>query len=84
MEEMNVEAINLGLKLAQRIQPRLAGPPIIMVPPMLDQRANIRQLCALAPIVDQLCLGPARAINPLVQIDQIRLGNIEGKGVDSV
>jgi hypothetical protein len=82
MEEMNVEAINFGLKLAKAIEPRLAGSPIIMVPPMMDERFDLIALCALAPIVDQLCLGPTRAINPLAQILQLRLGNVEGKGVD--
>ena len=84
MKEMNAQPINFRAELAKRIQPRLTPPPVIMMPPMIDQCAHLVQRGPLAPILNQFRLWPARMINPSVQILQRAFRRIEDKGRNGI
>jgi hypothetical protein len=47
MQEVDVEAVDLGQELRQRIQPRLDIPPVVVGAPVVDEFLECRQLHAL-------------------------------------
>ena len=60
VDEVDAEAVDLGLELRQPVQFRLAFAPVIIGRPLARQLLQHRQLHALRPIVDQLLMRPAR------------------------
>ena len=47
MQEVDVEAVDLGQELRQRIQLRLDIPPVVVGAPVVDEFLECRQLHAL-------------------------------------
>ena len=82
VEEMDVEPVDLGVILAERIEPRLAGSPIVTVAPVADELLQFRQRRSLAPVGNCFALRPAGAIDPLCQIVERRLRNGKRKGAN--
>jgi len=54
VDEMHVHAVDLGLELRQRVQPRLAPAPVVLVRPVAGQLLDRLQLDALRAVCDQL------------------------------
>ena len=68
VQEVDIQPIDLGDELPDRIQPRLASPPVVTGPPIGDQLPKRGKRCALRPVVDRCRFGPARAIEARCQI----------------
>ena len=57
VDEVDVDAVDLGRELRQRVQLRLGPAPVVLPGPVARQRLERRQLHTLGAVVDQL---PAR------------------------
>ncbi len=77
---MNVEPVDLGEEIVVGVDLRLAAPPIVCVAPMRDDPLRLGKRNALAPIVDGFFLRPAHQIEPLGQIVERRLRNVDSEG----
>ena len=82
MQEMDIEAINLRLELAQRIKARLTAPPVIACALIVDQRSHLVALGALRPVLDQFRLRPAGAFQAITQVVQFRLIDGQREGMN--
>ena len=71
MQEMDVEPVDLGDEIGQRVEPRFAPPPVIVGRPILSERLHQRQLHALGAILDQLALGPAGGGDAPLELGQL-------------
>ena len=82
VEEMDIEPVDLGDKLADGIETRFAAPPVIFDPPIGDQFPERRQPRALRPVVDRFFLGPAGLVEPVGKRHQLVFGNGEFERAD--
>jgi len=73
VQEVNVEAVDLGAELRKAIQFRLATTPVVVRPPILDERPKLCERYALRPILDCLTFRPARLLQTLFQITESAL-----------
>jgi hypothetical protein len=60
MKEVNIQPVNFGRELRKAIEARLAGAPVISLGPVPANVLDPFQRRALAPVIDQFGLGPAR------------------------
>ena len=67
MDEVDVQPVDLGCELRQRIQSRLTPAPVVFVLPVARELLNRRQLHALLSIRHELLGGQARGSDPTVQ-----------------
>src|SRR3979490_383352 len=79
VNEMNVEAIDLGDELRQSVQCRLALAPIVVCPPIACEFLSRRELHALRCIRDRFPLRPLRCVDAHAQFGQLRLWNVHMK-----
>ena len=75
VDEMDVQAIDLGHEMRQGVQLLLALAPVVLVCPVARERLHRREGRPLRQIVDGLLLGEARGDNARTQIIEIRLGD---------
>ena len=68
VDEVDLDPVDLGLELRQRVQLRLACAPVVLRLPEAGERLGRRQLDALRPIVDELPGGPARRGDALTEV----------------
>ena len=80
VQKVNVEPLDLGLELAERIQLCLAPPPVVPVAPIAGQVLQHLQRRALRPIAHAFLFGPASKIEPQVKVIKLGLGNGECEG----
>ena len=76
VDEVDVLAVDLGLELGQRVQPRLARAPVVIGRPIAGELLDHRQLHALRPVGDELLGGPAGSRDTRTQRLKFRLGNL--------
>ena len=76
---MDVHPVDLGLELRQRVQPRLAPAPVVIIHPVLGERPNRRQLHPLRPIGDELLAGPARRGDAAPQLAELLVRDLDSK-----
>src|SRR5688572_28838059 len=82
---MNVQPVDLGDEVRQRVEPRLAPAPVVVRRPVLRQLLHRRKLDALRLILrllplhrlDGLLLGPARGLDARTQRLELRLGELD-------
>ena len=84
MHEMDVEPVDLGLELREAIEARLALAPIVLPRPVAADVLDPGERRALAPVVDQLGLRPARASQPVLQVGEDVVADGDAKGLDVV
>jgi hypothetical protein len=84
VNEMNVQAIDLGDEMRQRIQLRLAPAPIVISPPIAREPLNGRQLHALRFIRDRLPFRPSCRANAPAQVGKLLLRNVDAEGTDGI
>ena len=82
MDEMNVEPVDLGQELRQRVQLCLAPPPVVLCRPIIGECLHRGEVHALGIVCDglplrQSCRGYAPA-----QVGQFRLRDIHVKGTN--
>src|SRR5262249_18266085 len=82
VDEMNVQPINAGDELRQRIQLRFRLPPVVIGRPIARELLHGRQRHALRLVGDSLLLGPLRGRNAPSKVIELGLGGVEGEGAD--
>jgi hypothetical protein len=82
VEEVDVEAVDLGGELRQRVQPGLDLAPVVGGRPVAGELLHGRQRHPLAVVVDRLALGPAGRIDAPAQLDQVLVGDADLEGTD--
>jgi hypothetical protein len=82
VDEVDVDAIDLGDELRQRVQPRLDPSEVVLVQPVLRERLQRLQLNSLRPVFGQLLTRPACRGDALAEVVDDLLGNVDFKGTD--
>ena len=87
VEEVDVLAVDLGRELRMGVDPGLGRPPVVLAPPVVVERSDVRLLDAVVYIAGEL-VGPAGAVEPIAQVVEVGLGDVElersDRGVDGV
>src|SRR6476660_1665318 len=73
MDEVNVQPVDLGLELRQRVQSRFAPAPVVLGRPVAREVLYRRQLHALRPIGDEFPGRPASRIDAAAQLVDLAL-----------
>ena len=79
VDEVDAEPVDLGRELRKAIERRLALPPVVLLAPVAADFLDPFQRRALAPVVDQLGLRPARVAQTRFQISEHGIGNLDAK-----
>ena len=82
VDEMDVQPVDLGLELRQRVQPRLAPAPVVIGRPVTGELLRRRQLHTLRPIGDEFPGRPARLANTPPQIVEHLVGDVDLERTD--
>ena len=83
VKEVNVEPVDLGDVVQERVQLRLALAPVVVRPPVARERLHRREPHALRVVGDRLALGPPGRIDASAQVGEVRLGKADLKRSDS-
>jgi hypothetical protein len=76
MNEMNVQAIDLGYEVRQGLQLRLAPAPVVFCPPIVREFLHRRGRHALRGIRDRLLFRPPCRFDAIAQFRQFRFRNV--------
>ena len=82
VNEVDVDAVDLGHELRLRIQLRFRLSPVVAGAPILDERLDLGELYPLRLIVDRLAVGPARRRDAPAQLIKFLLWDIGGERTD--
>src|ERR1700722_4901239 len=82
MDEVDRLAIDLGLELAERVESLLLGTPVVGVPPVLDQFAEVVDRHAVLPSGPVDLVGKACVLQAMAQIVEDRVFNLDVKRFD--
>jgi hypothetical protein len=82
VDEVDVEAIDLGSELRKLVKPRLRSSPVVLVLPVGAQLPHIVQRNPLRPVVHGLAFRPARLREAAAQVIEISLRNLDLKRDD--
>jgi len=84
VKKMDAQPVDASAILAKSVQPRLASPPVLQVAPVLYQGLDLLQGWPLARVRNGLPFGPARAPQPVVQLNELRLWNCKLERFDKI
>src|SRR5215475_5072819 len=79
---MDLDPVDLGRELRQRVQSRGAPAPVVVGRPVAGELPQRRQLHTLGPILDQLPGGPAGRGDTLLKVVQCLLRDVDAEGAD--
>ena len=82
VDEVDAEAVDLGLELGEAIEPRLALAPVVLLGPVAADLLHVGQGNPLGPVVHGLGLRPAGGREPTLQIVELGLGRLDAEGGD--
>ena len=82
VDEVQIEAVDLRGELIEPVQCRFAPAPVVLVGSVLADFLDVGQWRALAPVIDQLGLGPPGVTQPSVQVIQDIVGNSDRERAD--
>ena len=82
VNEVDVEAVDLGDELRQGVELRLARAPVVLRFPIAREFLDRRELHTLRLICDGLLLGPLRGRDASTEVVQVRLRNVDVEGAD--
>ncbi len=82
VDEVDVDAVDLGRELRQRVEFRLGLAPVVVGRPVAGELLHRRELHALRPIVDELLARPARRRDAPAQVVELLLRNVDVEGTD--
>lgn len=82
--EVHMRAVDLGRELRPLVQPRLRRPPVVLVPPVPHQLAQVLRRHAVGPSDPGQLVGPPGAVQTVVQVVQVALRNVDTEGMDAV
>jgi hypothetical protein len=80
MNEVDVDAVDVGDELRKSIHPRFDLAPVVGRPPIVDEGLELRQRDTLGLIGNSLAIRPSRRQNAPPKLDKVLLrhGNVEG------
>ena len=89
VDEVDVEAVDLGHELRDGVEPRLEPAEVVVVGPVPHERLHRRERDALRQVADGLLLGPARRLESSAQVIEVALRHLHpertnGLGSDGV
>ena len=84
VDEVDVQPVDLGLELRQRVQSRLAPAPVVFGRPVAGELLHRRQLHTLRPIGDEFLGRPASRIDAAAQFFDLALRNFDSERADAV
>jgi hypothetical protein len=73
VDEMDIEPVDLGDELRQRVELRLAPPPVVVARPVARELLHQRERHALRIVGDRLALGPPGRVDAPAQLGELRL-----------
>ena len=73
VDEVDLDPVDLGRELRQRVQSRLAPAPVVLGRPVAGERLQRRQLHALRAVGDELFRRPARRLDPAAKLSELRV-----------
>ena len=76
VDEVNVEAVDLGHEVGQGLQLRLALAPVVVRRPVARELLDRRELRALRYVRDRFSFRPPRRVDALTQFGELRVRNI--------
>jgi hypothetical protein len=83
MQEMDAESVDHGAVLAKFVQHRLASPPVVLVPPVFDQRLDFAEGRPWLVSVTVSRSGQ-RARQPIAEVGQLRFWDREVERLDQI
>ena len=84
VDEVNVEPVDLGHELRERVQLRFCLSPVVLGAPVADELLQFRELYALRPVIDRLPVRPSRRSNASAEIHELLFRNVDAEGADRV
>ena len=84
MDEVDVEAVDLGQELGECVQPRLDPPEVVLVAPVVRQGLHRGEWHALREIGHRFPLGPAGRPQSAAEVVDLGLGDLDPEGPDGV
>ena len=84
VNEMNVDSVDLGHELRQRVQPRLHLAPVVVGAPVADDFLEFPELNALRPIIDGLLVRPSRGGDASAEIDELLFRYVDAEGANGI
>ena len=82
MDEVDVDPIDLGNELGERVELRLARAPVVLGRPVAGQLLDGRQLHALRTIGDELLRGQPPELDAPSEVVQGPLRDVDLEGAD--
>ena len=82
VDEVDVQPVDLGLELRQRVQSRFAPAPVVLGRPVAGELLDRRQLHALGPIGDELLGRPASRLDAAAQLFDLALRDVDSERAD--
>ena len=77
VDEVDLDPVDLGRELRQRVQPRLDPTEVVLVRPVARERLDRRQLHALRAVLDELLGGQARRRDAPAQVVDLFLRDLD-------
>ena len=84
VDEVDVEAVDLGPELREAVEPGLRRRPVVLVEPVPAQLADVGERDPLRPVVDGLGLRPPGPAQPLAQVVEIGFGDVDAERDDAI
>ena len=82
MDEVDVHTVDLRRELRQRVQSRLARPPVVLGRPVAGELLDRRQLHALRPIGDEFLARKACHGDAAAEIVDVRVWHVDDERAD--
>ena len=82
VDEVDVEAVDAGLELLEPVEPPLLFPPVELVTPVLDELPKVGLVHPEPPSDTLGLVGHAGAREPLLQVGEHAVGDVDGERFD--
>ncbi len=82
MDEVDVQPVDLGDEVRQRLDLRLELSEVVVIGPVLRERLDRPELHALRGVVHRLLLREARGLEARLQVLDVRLVELDGERTD--
>src|SRR5918995_2911293 len=84
MDEVDVLPVDRGRELWQLVQPRLPRTPVVAVAPVAGELLHMVERDSVVPADARQLVGPANAVEPLVEVIQCGLRDLDPERIDVV
>ena len=82
MDEVDLDPVDLGRELRERVQPCLDPAEVVVGRPVAGELLHRRELHALRPVFYELLAGPACRRDAPAQVVDLLLWNLDVEGSD--